>query len=76
MTHPQLKDLPDPYVEQERPVSNYHIVPNLKTKMLEIRGGNKTGMKLHEVPIDESKDFIQQMRVARQNFELMQLAAK
>lgn len=76
MTHPQLKDLPDPYVEQENSMGNYHVVPNIKTRMIEIRGGDKTGSKVAEFPFDETKEIIEQMRVARRNFELMQLAAK
>jgi hypothetical protein len=52
-------------------MSNYTVVPNIKTGMIEIRGGSKNGTKLHEYPFDEVDDVIRQMGAATSQFVFM-----
>ncbi len=52
-------------------MSNYTVVPNIRTRMIEIRGGSLNGTKICEFPLDETKEIIQQMIAARKKFEFM-----
>jgi hypothetical protein len=52
-------------------MSNYTAVANIKTGMIEIRGGSANGTKLYEYPFDEADDVIAQMIDASKQFALM-----
>lgn len=52
-------------------MSNYTVIPNIKTGMIEVRGGSANGTKICEFPLDEAADIIDQMVAASKKFAFM-----